>query len=52
MSKTTIALKVLKSPTGRHLLSAGVKAGLRNKRVRGLLVKLAQKQVRARLLGR
>ena len=52
MSKATIALKVLKSPTGRHLLSAGVKVGLKNKRVRGLVVKQLQKQVSLRLLGK
>jgi len=52
VSKATIALKVLKSPTGRHLLSAGVKVGLKNKRVRGLVVKQLQKQVSLRLLGK
>lgn len=52
MDKVGIALKVLKSPTGRHLLSAGVKVGLKNKRVRGLVVKQLQKQGSRRLLGK
>lgn len=52
MSKVGIALKVLKSPTGRHLLSAGVKVGLKNKRVRGLVTKQLEKQLRVRLLGK
>ncbi len=52
MSKATIALKVLKSPTGRHLLTVGLKAGLKNKRVRGLLASQLQKQLRVRLLGK
>ena len=52
MSKATIALKVLKSPTGRHLLTVGLKVGLKNKRVRGLVVKQLQKQGSRRLLGK
>ena len=52
MNKVGIALKVLKSPTGRHLLSVGIKVGLKNKRVRGLLASQVQKQIRMRLLGK
>jgi len=52
VNKAGIALKVLKSPTGRHLLSAGIKVGLKNRRVRGLVVNQVQKQVNLRLLGK
>jgi hypothetical protein len=52
VNKVGIALKVLKSPTGRHLLSVGIKVGLKNKRVRGLLASQVQKQIRMRLLGK
>lgn len=48
MSKTTIALKLLKSPIVRKV---DVNA-LKNPRVRGVVVNQAKKQVRIRLLGK